>query len=39
MEKFGIGENKLKKIFSYFLDKKFPNLKYYDITSGYFPKF
>lgn len=39
IEKFGISENKLKKIFSYFLGKKFPNLKYYDITSGYFPKF
>jgi hypothetical protein len=39
IEEFGISENKLKKIFSYFLDKKFPNLKYYDITSEYLPKF
>jgi hypothetical protein len=39
MEEFGTSENKVKKIFSHFLDKKFPNLKYYDITSGYFPKF
>ena len=39
IEKFGINERRLKKIFFHFLDKRFPNLKYFDVTTGYFPKF
>jgi len=39
MEEYNISENKLKKIFSEFFDKKFPNLKHFGIESTYFPQF